>query len=296
MTLTLRESLAASPLPRLEAHLLWQRVLGVTRAWLIAHDADPLDPARVAAYRALEARRAAGEPIAYILGHREFFGRDFQVTPAVLIPRPDTELLVECGLRAIRDVREPHVLDLGTGSGIVAVTLALERPDARVRATDLSAEALDVARKNARDLGAKLLFSHGNWYDTELGSARFDLIVSNPPYIDARDAHLGRGDLRFEPRGALTDEADGLRALRAPPTIWLRAGSCAWNTAGTRRRPSGPCSCTGGSPTSPASGTCPASNASPGAFLPPGRPKAKSAPPGRQAEGAAWGIHSARPP
>ncbi|MGE4449844.1 MAG: peptide chain release factor N(5)-glutamine methyltransferase [Castellaniella sp.] len=214
MTLTLRESLAASPLPRLEAQLLWQRVLGVPRAWLIAHDADPLDPARAAAYRALEARRAAGEPIAYILGHREFFGRDFQVTPAVLIPRPDTELLVECGLRAIRDVREPHVLDLGTGSGIVAVTLALERPDARVRATDLSAEALDVARKNARILGAKLLFSHGNWYDTELGSTRFDLIVSNPPYIDARDAHLGRGDLRFEPRGALTDEADGLRALR----------------------------------------------------------------------------------
>lgn len=214
MTLTLRESLAASPLPRLEARMLWQRVLGVSRAWLIAHDADPLDPARVAAYRALESRRVAGEPIAYILGQREFYGRDFEVTPAVLIPRPDTELLVECGLRAIRDVSGPHVLDLGTGSGIVAVTLALERPDARVRATDISPEALDVARKNARALGAKLLFSHGNWYDTELDSVRFDLIVSNPPYIDAQDAHLGRGDLRFEPPGALTDGADGLQALR----------------------------------------------------------------------------------
>ncbi len=211
---TLRAALAASPLPRLEAHLLWQRVLGVSRAWLIAHDADPLDPVRVVAYQALEARRLAGEPIAYILGSREFFGRDFQVTPAVLIPRPDTELLVECGLRAIRSVREPRVLDLGTGSGIVAVTLALERPDARVRATDCSAEALDVARKNARALGAQLWFSHGNWYDTELGSARFDLIVSNPPYIDAQDAHLGLGDLRFEPAGALTDGADGLQALR----------------------------------------------------------------------------------
>ncbi|MGB3275528.1 MAG: peptide chain release factor N(5)-glutamine methyltransferase [Castellaniella sp.] len=206
--------MAAIPLPRLEAHLLWQRVLGVSRAWLIAHDADPLDPVRVVAYQALEARRLAGEPIAYILGSREFFGRDFQVTPAVLIPRPDTELLVECGLRAIRSVREPRVLDLGTGSGIVAVTLALERPDARVRATDCSAEALDVARKNARALGAQLWFSHGNWYDTELGSARFDLIVSNPPYIDAQDAHLGLGDLRFEPAGALTDGADGLQALR----------------------------------------------------------------------------------
>ncbi|MDY0308291.1 MAG: peptide chain release factor N(5)-glutamine methyltransferase [Castellaniella sp.] len=215
MSLTLRESLVTSALPRLEAQLLWQRVLGVPRAWLIAHDTDPLDPAQVAAYRALEARRLAGEPIAYILGYREFFGRNFQVTPAVLIPRPDTELLVECGLRAIRDVRAPRVLDLGTGSGIVAVTLALERPDAQVRATDCSAQALDVARKNAGALGAKLWFSHGNWYDTDLGSGQFDLIVSNPPYIDARDGHLGRGDLRFEPLGALTDGADGLRDLRA---------------------------------------------------------------------------------
>lgn len=211
---TVRESLAVSPLPRLEARLLWQRVLGVPHAWLIAHDADPLEPAQVAAYQALEARRLAGEPMAYILGVREFFGRDFQVTPAVLIPRPDTELLVECGLRAVGALRAPRVLDLGTGSGIVAVTLALERPDAQVRATDCSAEALDVARMNARALGAKLLFSHGNWYDTELGSAGFDLIVSNPPYIDAQDAHLGRGDLRFEPAGALTDGADGLQALR----------------------------------------------------------------------------------
>ena len=151
--------------------------------------------------------------MAYILGSREFYGREFQVTPAVLIPRPDTELLVECGLRAMRDIRAPRVLDLGTGSGIVAVTLALERPDAQVLATDCSAAALAVAQKNASALGAKLLFSHGSWYDTELGSEPFDLIVSNPPYIDARDVHLGQGDLRFEPSGALTDGADGLQAL-----------------------------------------------------------------------------------
>ena len=215
MTQTLRDLLAASSLPRLEAHLLWQQVLGVSRAWLIAHDTDPLAPEPIAAYRTLEARRMAGEPMAYLLGTREFFGRDFRVGPAVLIPRPDTELLVECGLRALQDMSSPEVLDLGTGSGIVAVTLALERPDARVRATDCSAEALEVAQENARALGAKLWFSHGNWYDTELGSARFDLIVSNPPYIDARDAHLEQGDLRFEPRGALTDGADGLQALRS---------------------------------------------------------------------------------
>ena len=214
MTQTLRASLAASPLPRLEAQLLWQQVLGVSRAWLIAHDADVLDPHRIAAYQALETRRLAGEPMAYILGRREFYGRDFLVTPAVLIPRPDTEWLVECGLRAVRSVRAPRILDLGTGSGIVAVSLVLERPDARVLATDRSAEALDVARKNASALGANLLFSHGSWYDTELGPDRFDLIVSNPPYIDAQDAHLAQGDLRFEPSGALTDGADGLQALR----------------------------------------------------------------------------------
>ena len=214
MNLTLRAHLAASPLPRLEAQLLWQQVLGVSRAWLIAHDTDGLDPAQVAAYQALESRRLAGEPMAYILGRREFYGREFQVSPAVLIPRPDTEWLVECGLQAIRAVRAPRILDLGTGSGIVAVTLALERPDAQVLATDCSAEALAMAQKNAATLGAKLLFSHGSWYDTELGSARFDLIVSNPPYIDAQDAHLGQGDLRFEPSGALTDGADGLQALR----------------------------------------------------------------------------------
>src|SRR5690606_2745889 len=122
MSLTLRESLADSPLPRLEAHLLWQQVLGVSRAWLITHDTEALDPARVAAYQALAARRLAGEPMAYILGSREFYGRTFQVTPSVLIPRPETELLVECGLRAIDGRPAPRVLDLGTGSGIVAVT------------------------------------------------------------------------------------------------------------------------------------------------------------------------------
>ncbi|WP_066459529.1 peptide chain release factor N(5)-glutamine methyltransferase [Castellaniella caeni] len=211
---TLRDVLAASPLPRLEAHVLWRQVLGVSRAWLIAHDTDPLTAGQLAAYRALESRRLAGEPIAYIVGHREFWGRDFHVTPAVLVPRPDTEVLVECGLGAIASLSAPRVLELGTGSGIVALTLALERPDAQVLATDVSAAALAVAQMNARALGAKLLFSLGNWYDTGLSLGTCDLIVSNPPYIDARDAHLVQGDLRFEPSVALTDGADGLAALR----------------------------------------------------------------------------------
>ncbi|MER1967443.1 peptide chain release factor N(5)-glutamine methyltransferase [Castellaniella sp. GW247-6E4] len=211
----MRTRVAASPLPRLEAHMLWRQVLGVPHSWLVAHDDEPLAPERVVAYEVLEARRVAGEPMAYILGRREFLGRDFRVTPEVLIPRPDTELLVEAGLRALAGRENPRVLDLGTGSGAVAVSIALARPDAQVTATDLSAAALEVAADNARTLGASLQFFHGNWYDSRLGSAQYDLIVSNPPYIHALDSHLGLGDLRFEPTMALTDGADGLSALRA---------------------------------------------------------------------------------
>lgn len=194
--------------------MLWQQVLGVARSWLVAHDTDPLDPACVAAYEVLEARRLAGEPMAYIVGQREFMGRAFRVTPDVLIPRPETECLVDVALDILADRPAPRVLDLGTGSGIVAISIALARPDAQVTATDLSAAALEVAEQNAQALGASLQFSHGNWYDSRLGSSRYDLIVSNPPYIHVRDPHLGQGDLRFEPPTALTDQADGLSALR----------------------------------------------------------------------------------
>ncbi|WP_323018314.1 peptide chain release factor N(5)-glutamine methyltransferase [Castellaniella sp.] len=227
MARSLRDWLAHSPLPHLESRLLWQQVLGVSRTWLITHDADLPDAGQAAAYQALEARRLAGEPIAYILGYREFWGRNFHVSPAVLIPRPDTELLVECGLQAIAGLPSPQVLDLGTGSGIVAISMALDRPDARVRATDCSLAALAVAEMNARALGAKLLFSHGNWYDSQLGSEQYDLIVSNPPYIDSQDTHLVQGDLRFEPQGALTDGADGLSDLHRiaqGAAAYLRSG------------------------------------------------------------------------
>ncbi|HEX7387604.1 MAG TPA: peptide chain release factor N(5)-glutamine methyltransferase [Castellaniella sp.] len=214
MKATLREWRAHSTLPLLEFHLLWQHVLGVSRAWLIAHDTDVLDATQCKAYEAFEARRMAGEPMAYILGQREFLGRDFKVTPAVLIPRPETELLVECGLAAVAQRQTPHVLDLGTGSGVVAISMALARPDALVQATDQSDAALSVAQMNAQALGAKLLFSLGNWYDTCLEFTPFDVIVSNPPYIQLGDAHLACGDLRFEPQVALTDGSDGLSALR----------------------------------------------------------------------------------
>lgn len=199
---------------RLEAQILMAHALGVERAWLVAHDRDTLSAAQAAAIEALAARRERGEPAAYILGEKEFFGRSFRVTPDVLIPRPDTELLVEAALERMPNDRPLDVLDLGTGSGCVAVTLALERPPARVVAVDASATALAVARDNALRLGAgNVDFVLGNWY-SELGVKKLDMIVSNPPYVAAEDPHLGRGDLRFEPRQALSSGADGLDAIR----------------------------------------------------------------------------------
>ncbi|KHK54204.1 SAM-dependent methyltransferase [Ralstonia sp. A12] len=210
--------LARSGLPALEARMLVSHVTGLSRVQLITQDTNPIDSAMRMHLAELAARRLAGEPMAYLLGEREFFGRMFRVTPAVLIPRPDTELLVEQALDRIEDRDAPDVLDLGTGSGIIAITIALARRDARVWATDASADALAVAMGNAQALGATNLHAAlGDWYGA-LAEADaphvFALIVSNPPYIAATDEHLGQGDLRFEPAGALTDHDDGLRHLR----------------------------------------------------------------------------------
>ena len=200
---------------RLEAQVLLGQALGQSRAWLIAHGGEALDAAQTAAFADLFERRWSGEPIAYILGEREFYSLNFKVTPAVLIPRPETELLVELALERIPVNGSCQVLDLGTGSGAVAVTLALRRPQAEVVAVDQSAAALDVARENARRLGAgKLRLVQSDWYGA-LGGEKFDLIVSNPPYIAAADPHLARGDLRFEPAAALASGADGLDDIRA---------------------------------------------------------------------------------
>ncbi|MCG5078580.1 peptide chain release factor N(5)-glutamine methyltransferase [Paraburkholderia tagetis] len=213
--------LRASPLPALEARVLLMHVLGWRRIELITRGERPLEAAQIDAYRTLEARRALGEPIAQLVGAREFYGLDFDVTPDVLIPRPDTEILVETALAAMEGLAQPRVLDLGTGSGAIAVAIASARPDARVWAVDRSEAALDVAARNAAKLldarrpGGALTFVAGSWYDALDPALRFDVIVSNPPYIASGDPHLAQGDLRFEPRGALTDEADGLTALRA---------------------------------------------------------------------------------
>ena len=160
---TLRDVARTSTLPRLEWQMLWQHVLQVQRAWLISHDTDPLPDEAVARYRDLEARRLAGEPMAYILGSREFMGHDFTVTPAVLIPRPETELLVETALDYLQGRKTSAVLDLGTGTGAIAISIALARPAARVVATDFSTAALDVAQVNAQRLGASVLFFSWCW-------------------------------------------------------------------------------------------------------------------------------------
>ncbi|MBB5428670.1 release factor glutamine methyltransferase [Paraburkholderia sp. JPY158] len=213
--------LRASPLPPLEARILLTHVLGWRRTQLITRGEEPLERASVECYRALEARRMAGEPVAQLVGAREFFGLEFEVTPHVLIPRPETELLVETALAAIEARPRPRVLDLGTGTGAIAVAIASMRPEAHVWALDRSADALAVAARNgARLLDAKrpggaVTFLHSDWYGSLDASLRFDAIVSNPPYIASGDPHLAEGDLRFEPRGALTDEADGLSAIRA---------------------------------------------------------------------------------
>jgi release factor glutamine methyltransferase len=213
--------LRASPLPLLEARILLTHVLDWRPTQLITRSDEALSDEFVERYQALEARRVAGEPVAQLVGAREFFGLDFEVTPHVLIPRPETELLVETALTALENLSRPRVLDLGTGTGAIAVAIASMRPDAQVWALDRSAEALAIATRNAARLldakrpGGALALTQSDWYDSLDATLRFDLIVSNPPYIASGDPHLDEGDLRFEPRGALTDEADGLSAIRA---------------------------------------------------------------------------------
>ena len=198
---------------RLEARVLAAFAWDVAPTWLIAHDTDPLTEAQASQFETLLTRRLSGEPVAHLTGSREFYGRSFQVSPDVLIPRPDTELLVELALARIPPGQAVKMLDLGTGSGCIAITLALERPLAQVTAVDRSAAALAIARHNAAILNARVEFLTSDWF-AALTGRRFDLIVGNPPYIAAADPHLTRGDVRFEPLGALAAGTDGLKDLR----------------------------------------------------------------------------------
>lgn len=214
--MTVRQALAQSGLAPVDAQVLLAHVLSRDRGWLIAHATDPLGNRDVDAFVALARRRRDGEPVAYLTGRREFWGLDLVIDRSVLVPRPETETLVECLLQKLPFGRPARVLDLGTGSGAIALAIARERPQAVVWATDRSRAALDVARANAQRLELRSVhWVEADWYrDLPREIARFDVIASNPPYVAAGDPHLTEGDLRFEPASALASGADGLDALR----------------------------------------------------------------------------------
>jgi len=218
--MTVAEALRA--LEAREARILLAHATGFSEASVLAHPERELPEEAAARFRDCTARRARGEPIAYILGEKEFYGLPLAVNAAVLIPRPETELLVERALAAA----PASVLDLGTGSGAVALAIKRHRPQARVVAVERSAAALAVARRNADRLGLQVELRHGLWFGP-VAEERFDLVVSNPPYVSADDPHLAEGDVRFEPRAALVGGADGLESIRdivrAAPA-WLAPG------------------------------------------------------------------------
>jgi len=254
---TIAAALAAAreKLPGFEARLLLGHVLQQPPVWLLTHDDGVLDETALHAFNGLVARREAGEPVAYLLGRREFFGRDFFTAPGVLIPRSETELLVDIALkklgvdetpRSLESVfgksswgtaaetetarNAPQILDLGTGTGCIAITLALECLSAQVTALDASPDALAIAAENARRLNASVHFLRSDWYVAVQGEI-FDVIISNPPYIAVADAHLTQGDLRFEPPAALASGADGLDAMRhiiATAPAYLSAHGQLW--------------------------------------------------------------------
>lgn len=199
---------------RAEAELLLAQVLRRPRSWLLAHDRDQLEPESRARFSALIERRRQGEPVAYLLGHRGFWSLDLAVTADTLIPRSETERLVELALERLPIAQPASVLDLGTGTGAIALALASERPDLKITAVDVDARALAVAAKNAARLGLdRVRFLRSDWYSAVAGE-RYVLIAANPPYLAEDDPHLGRGDLRHEPRLALASGRDGLDAIR----------------------------------------------------------------------------------
>jgi len=204
--------LKASRLPMLEARILAAHALGVERVWISAHEKDEPGANGLRDIEALYSRRRAGEPIAYITGEREFYGLSLAITPAVLIPRPETELLVDCAIPLLRE--GGRALDLGTGSGAIALALALNCPLAEVTACEASDAALAVARANATRHGARLRLLKSDWF-AALQTERFNLVVSNPPYIALDDPYLFEGDLRFEPREALVAGRLGTEFIEA---------------------------------------------------------------------------------
>ena len=214
-TVHLVETLALNPnSARIEIQCLLQQVLNVPRAWLLAHSEHRPNEAKQTHYQELLQRRLQGEPVAYLLGEREFFGLKLRVTPATLIPRPETELLVDLALSRISQQDSCRILDLGTGSGAIALALAHARPDIEMLGCDASTTALAVARANAQQLAiTNTTFIQSNWFEA-FTAQKFNIIVSNPPYIATNDPHLAQGDVRFEPISALISGNDGLHDIR----------------------------------------------------------------------------------
>ena len=214
--------LSASPLAPNEARILLSHVIDkhyqLSRSALLSQDDLVLNPIALSDWKTLESKRLAGEPIAYLIGKKGFHAIELTVAPGVLIPRPETELLVDIALDAIKTVAEPiHVLDLGTGSGAIALAIAHSANNVALTATDQSLQALKIAQQNALNLklDSRISFKQGSWYQALEENDLFDVIVSNPPYIAKGDMHLAQGDLRFEPQSALTDDLDGLSCLKA---------------------------------------------------------------------------------
>ena len=215
MLSTVAAILANGPpgMPVSELRLLLGAVLKQAAVWLLTHGDATVSIEHRLRLSTLVERRLNGEPMAYLLGYREFYGREFTVSPAVLIPRPETEMLVDLAKASVGAGEPPSLLDLGTGSGCVAISLALECPQRCVVAIDFSMDALAIAATNAARLNANVELLHSDWF-AALDDRRFDIIVSNPPYIAEGDSHLAQGDLRFEPAAALSSGNDGLTALR----------------------------------------------------------------------------------
>lgn len=224
---TIRQLHAQTPLPTLELRMITELVLDVPRSWLIAHDTDELSERDLQSINTLIKRRLDGEPMAYLLGHREFMSLNFVVTPDVLIPRPDTEVLAQKAIDLISTMqaslsRPVRALDVGTGSGALAVSIKHYCPQIVMTASDISPQALNIARQNAANHHLNIRFVESDVFSAlDSGVDSFDIIISNPPYIEAYDDHLQQGDLRFEPQISLTDDADGLRIIR---TLVQKAG------------------------------------------------------------------------
>lgn len=210
---TVEGLLRESGLPRSEAEILLRAVLGCERIRLIAHAEDAVEPSKAHTARTWFARRLSGEPVAHITGSKEFYGLALHVSRDALIPRSETEQLVDLALERLPAGSRARVLELGTGSGAIAIALAALRPGLRIVATDVSEAALELARRNAREHGFDIDFVESDWF-AAIGSEQFDLVVSNPPYVAAGDPHLEQGDLPFEPRLALLGGGDGLACLR----------------------------------------------------------------------------------